>query len=200
MKKIIYVCLTFLMLCCTSCDNTNATKNKVLLLYCGITMVNPMTEIINNFTKENPKVKIIVSQGGSQDLYNSLKSSRKGDLYLPGSASYRKDNIKDGLLGDAALVGYNQAALVVKKGNPKHFTADIRELATTKLSIGICNANSGSIGRMTKEILESMDIYKDVFNKAAILSTDSRNLTKAVKDGMADVVLNWKATAYWPGK
>ncbi|MCA9402029.1 MAG: substrate-binding domain-containing protein, partial [Candidatus Omnitrophica bacterium] len=116
-----------LLISCTACDHKEVSilKTKNLLIYCGITMVKPMTHIAANFEKEHPHVKVTIVQGGSQDLYNSLKMSRQGDLYLPGSASYRTDNLKDGLLGETVFLGYNQAALMVKKGNPKNFSGDI---------------------------------------------------------------------------
>ena len=59
-------------------------------------MITPMTEIAEQFKKNNPGVEITIVQGGSQDLYNSLKMSKKGDLYLPGSVSYRTKNMEEG--------------------------------------------------------------------------------------------------------
>ncbi len=59
-----------------------------LLLYCGITMVHPMTEIARVFeAREN--VKLSIAQGGSEHLYQSAKKSGVGDWYLPGEPSFR---------------------------------------------------------------------------------------------------------------
>lgn len=45
-----------------------------LLLYCGITMVHPMTEIARLFeAREN--VKLSIAQGGSEHLYQSAKKA-----------------------------------------------------------------------------------------------------------------------------
>lgn len=202
MKKItiVVIALICLVLIVTTVFSPKEDKveKKQLLLYCGITMVKPMTEIINNFEKMNPNVNIIITQGGSQDLYNSLNASRKGDFYLPGSSSYRTKNIQDGLLGEYVTLGYNKAAIVVKKGNPKGFTNDLKALIDTKHAIGICNPESGSIGRMTKTILDKVGIYDEVYKKQTLLTTDSRNLIKAIKEGDVDVVMNWRTTALWP--
>lgn len=169
-----------------------------MLIYCGITMVKPMHEVIERFMAQHPNVNITLVQGGSQDLYNSLKMSKQGDLYLPGSASYRNNNLSEGLLGDNVLLGHNQAAIVVKKGNPKGFSGDLNELATTRHIVALCNPESGSIGRMTRKILAKAGILEKVMGNTAFLTTDSRNLTKAIKEGGADIVINWKATASWP--
>ncbi|MCX8087161.1 MAG: substrate-binding domain-containing protein [Rhodocyclaceae bacterium] len=80
-----------------------------LLLYCGITMVKPMTEIARAFEKRE-NVKITISQGGSEDLYLSAKKSGIGDWYLPGEPSYRDKHLHEGLLGEYVTVGYNQMA------------------------------------------------------------------------------------------
>ena len=178
------------------CGGEPPEAAKELLLYCGITMAHPMAEIAREFERSHG-VKVTISQGGSEDLYQSLKSSRKGDLYLPGSASYRKRHLEEGLLGEFVHVGYNQAALVVPKGNPKGLDADLNHLTRADLSVVICNPESGSIGRETQRILEKQGIYQQVLDNSAYLTTDSRNLNRALKEGDADIMVNWRATAFF---
>ncbi len=180
--------------CGDSVDQSAAQRE--LLLYCGITMAHPMTEIAR-LVEQEQGVKITITQGGSEDLYQSLKSSRQGDLYLPGSASYRKRHLEDGLLGDYVHIGYNQAALMVTKGNPKQVQPDVKSLLRDDLAVVICNPESGSIGRETKRILDQAGIYSSVLEKSVYLTTDSRNLNAALKNGDADLILNWRATAYF---
>lgn len=177
-------------------DDTPPAATKEMLLYCGITMAHPMSEIAREFEKIH-NVKITISQGGSEDLYQSLKASAKGDLYLPGSASYRERHLEEGLLGEFVHIGYNQAAMVVPKGNPKGLDADLTLLTRKDLAVVICNPESGSIGRETKRILEGRGIYQQVLDNSAYLTTDSRNLNRALKQGDADVILNWRATAFF---
>ena len=173
-------------------------ENPTLLFYCGITMVKPMQEIAHIIEKkEHCKIKII--QGGSKDLYASLALSKEGDIYLPGSDSYRKKNLKDGYLKDAQYIGFNQAAIFVQKGNPKHIKT-IDSLVDENIATIICNPKSGSIGKMTKSILikyKGEEFFEDVFDAAAEIGTDSRNLNKAILNKEADMTINWKATALW---
>lgn len=69
-----------------------AVAKPNLIFYCGITMIPPMQKIAKEFEqKNNCAIKIV--QGRSEDLYDSLKLSKKGDLYLPGSDSYIKGNL-----------------------------------------------------------------------------------------------------------
>lgn len=167
-----------------------------LLLYCGITMVRPMTEIAQAFEKRE-NVKITIAQGGSEDLYQSAKRSGLGDWYLPGEPSYRDKHLAEGLFGEHVTVGYNQMALMVHKGNPKKIKADPHELLRKDLVAILGNAESGSVGQEAKRILDTMGIYPKVVKSAAFLAPDSRSLVNAMKKGDADVTMNWRATGYF---
>ncbi len=167
-----------------------------LLLYCGITMVHPMTEIARVFeAREN--VKLSIAQGGSEHLYQSAKKSGVGDWYLPGEPSFRAKYLKDGLLGSYVTVGYNQMALMVQKGNPKQVKGDPQELLRKDLSAIVGNATSGSVGQESKDILDGLGIYQKVVKAAAFLSPDSRSLALALKRKEADLAMNWRAVGYF---
>jgi molybdate transport system substrate-binding protein len=181
---------------CEMTEQSGTPPAHELLIYCGITMAKPMQEIADIVEREKG-VRVTLTQGGSEDLYKSLAASRVGDLYLPGSASYRERHLHEGLLGDFVHVGYNQAALVVKKGNPLALTNDPVQMTRPDLAVVIADAATGSIGRETKRILEHIGIYEPVRKNAVFLTTDSRNLNRAMHDGEADVILNWRATAFF---
>lgn len=205
MKKLVALLLIVSLMMLAGCGEKKQTeapkaaeKKPEMLFYIGITMVKPITALADKFMVENNcDIKII--QGGSQDLYDSIKSSGKGDLYLPGSLSYRKNFLSEGLLLDAKFVGYNKAALMVAKGNPKNIPADLNVLSDKKYKVVLCNPDSGSIGNETKKILEKFGNFEAAMANAAFLTTDSRNLTNSIKDGTADVCLNWYATTLWDG-
>ena len=164
-----------------------------MLLYCGITMVRPMTEIAQVFEKREG-VKILIAQGGSEDLYQSAKKSGLGDWYLPGEPSYRDKHLSEGLLGDFTTVGFNQMALVVQKGNPKKIKADPREMLRKDLIVILGNAESGSVGQEAKSVLDSLGIYPKVVKASAFLSPVSRSLMNAMKKGDVDLTMSWRAT------
>lgn len=191
----------FIFFCCIGFSifspATLCAEEKNLMIYCGITMVRPITELARNFEKLE-KIKIDIAQGGSEDLYLSARKSRMGDLYLPGEPSYRDKYLAEGLLGDYQLIGYNQLALFVQKGNPKRVKPDINELLRKDLVLMIGNAQSGSVGQETKQLLDKLKIYPKVIAKAAFLMPDSRSLSLSLKRGEADITLSWRATAFFP--
>ena len=177
-----------------------AGESAGLLIYCGITMVRPITELARAFEQREalPANAIKIAQGGSEDLYQSAKKSRVGDIYFPGEPSFRDKHQADGLLGDYKLVGYNQMSLFVQKGNPKKVRSDLNELLRKDLVLTLGSPESGSVGQEAKQILERQKTYVTVIEKAAFLAPDSRTLTQILRRGEADIALNWRATAFFP--
>jgi molybdate transport system substrate-binding protein len=175
-----------------------SAQKPTLLFYCGITMVKPMKEIAKIIEKKH-NCNIKISQGGSKDLYDSLKYSKVGDLYLPGSDSYIKKNKKDGYLLDSVDIGYNQAAIFVQKNNPKKVKG-LDSLVDENLRVILCDPASGSIGKNTKKILtkyKGEEFFEEAFDNAADIGTDSRNLNRSLIENEADVTVNWRATGFW---
>jgi len=192
--------LTLICSCLFACTQKNDTElqktKKNLLIYCGITMVHPMQEIAEIIEKQYD-CTITILQGGSEDIYQSLKMSKKGDLYFPGSDLYRIKHFDEGMLSDYVYVGYNQMALLVAKGNPKNIKADLNCLINPMYAVSIGNAESSSVGRQAKKILTKAGIYDKVLLNAVKVSSDSRTMNNLLKDGSVDIIFNWQATAFF---
>jgi len=181
-----------------SCERKKTAGHKPhLLIYCGITMVRPMTEIAYLVEKKSGCV-IRFSQGGSGNLKRAIVENRSGDLYLPGASSYIEDCKKEGLVDRVVWVGCNQAALIVPEGNPGRLSNDPAQLVNPNLSVALADPSAGSIGREAAEILRRRKCLDQVLNKVVFFTTDSRDLTRAIKSGDADVAINWLATSRWP--
>lgn len=175
----------------------NVKTKPTLIFYCGITMVKPMKEIAK-IIEDKYNCKIIISQGASKDLADSIKLFKKGDLFLPGSDSFIKEIKKKGLISYSKYIGYNQAAIFVKKGNPSKIKS-LDDFISNKYNSILCNPDSGSIGRMTKKIFlkyKGEKFFDEAFYSSAEIGTDSRDLNNALKNRKIDLSLNWKATAY----
>lgn len=185
--------LTFLTGCV---DNEKPAVQKELLIYCGITMISPMSEIAE-IIEEQENCKIIITKGGSGNLLDSIRVNQVGDLYLPGSDSYIETCIDEGLITESVHVGYNKAAIMVQKGNPKNISANLTSFLNDSYIIYLGNPDSGSIGKETKKIFENYGIWENVSSNVAQLTTDSKDLTGCLIDNTADIVINWYATATW---
>lgn len=196
MKKIILLLFIFLQSCFTSENGDNDTSKADLLIYCGITMIKPVRELAKEFEKRE-NVKIHITQGGSQNLFNALKAAQVGDLYIPGSDSYRKNNTKFGLLEDYKLLGYNRLALIVKKGNPLGIDNNLKNLTNPNYKVVLGDKDFGSVGRASYKVLNFEGLKEKAYQNAVYLTTDSIRITDAIKKGEADLALNWYATSFW---
>lgn len=193
---VLLVLLTGAWILVPGCSKTKPEKEKELLIYCGITMIRPVAEIAK-IIEEQEDCKIIITKGGSGNLLKALKVNKAGDLYLPGSDSYIKTGLEENLISETLFVGYNKAALMVQKGNPKHITADLDNLKSKEHYVVICNPDTGSIGKETKKILERKGIFEAVQANACELTTDSKKLVAVLKEKEADIVINWYACSVW---
>lgn len=168
-----------------------------LVIYCGITMVKPMVEISKEFEKDTG-CKIQFVKGGSGKLLSLLLDNKNGDLFLPGSGTYiqKLESEHPGLVVEKSQVGYNQASIFVRKGNPKKIPADLSALTDERFNVIIGSAERGSIGKETKKILTNYGNFDQVIKKAAV-TLHSQSLVNAIKSGKADVSINWYAVSTW---
>jgi len=171
---------------------------KELLIYCGITMIQPISEIASIMEQQHD-IKISIIKGGSGNLLRSIKFNNIGDLYLPGSDFYIKKAKSEGFVTESVHVGFNKAAMMVQKGNPKAIAQSLDMLKQSDHYVVIGNPDSGSIGKETKKILTSVGIFSDVLKNAREMTTDSKRLIEVLKNGEADLVVNWYATSTWKG-
>lgn len=195
-KTYLSVCLSAIALWMAVSPAVAAGEGPNLLMYCGVTMVGPIQELANEFQKSHG-CTLEIKPGGSGNLLNELASTKRGDLFLPGSDSYIQRAEKKGLIGKNALVGYNKAAIMVQKGNPKGIPADLNSLIDPSYRVVIGNPKSGSIGQETKKILDSKGIYDQVVARATDLATASKTLVEVLKNDQADITINWFATSTW---
>ena len=186
---------TCTLLGCKSQSIEEASKRE-LLIYCGTTMAPAIRELANLFEqRENCIVKII--KDGSGNLHRSIHINQVGDLYLPGSESYMEKCQAEGLVVESQAIGFNRAVFVVAKGNPLGINADLKNFVNGRYRTVLGAAESGSIGRETRIILNLEGIYRKAVKQALILATDSKELESVIKEKRADLTMNWNAAVQW---
>lgn len=170
-----------------------------LKIYCGMTMLQAMHEIAKNVEKKyNCKPPEFV-RGGSGEVLKELLENKDGDLFLPGKSYYidKLDAEYPGFILQQAMVGYNQAGLFVKKGNPKGINPSLKSLLNPSYRIVLGDPSTGSIGRETERMLRQKGLYSEVMQHAK-LTKHSKALIKSLKTNQADLTVNWLAVAQWP--
>lgn len=179
------------------CNKSEKKKQKELLIYCGVTMIQPISEIAGIIEKQEG-CKISIIKDGSGNLLKMIRANNVGDLYFPGSYSYIKTCLTDGIVTETVHVGYNKAAMMVQKGNPKSISTDLDNLASGKYYVVIGNPDSGSIGEETAVILDKAGIKAEAIANARKFVIDSKHLAVVLKEKEADLVVNWYAVSTWP--
>ncbi len=188
---------TIMLFLGSGCSEDPKPQTNELLIYCGITMAGPIVELAK-IIEDREKCNIEILKGGSGHLYDVIISNRVGDLFLPGSISCIDKARQDKIINDTVVVGYNQAVLMVCKGNPLNITPDLRNLCDQRYAVVIANPVNCSIGHISKQALEDCNLYKTTLDNTVYMTTDSKGLTKAIKEKKADLVFNWRALAFWP--
>ena len=199
-KTLILVYLASLLVTgCSSSESENSVKEADLTIYSGITMIRPLSILVREF-EEKYGINIEIKQGASGYLYKTIQSEKKGDLFLPGSDSYRikSQNAGEKLLLNNIFVGYNRIAMLVAKDNPKNLTNDLAQLANPKYSVVLSAPDSSAVGKNTKQVLDKMGLTSAVYDNVTYFTTDSHRIFRAIEFGHADIALNWYATTKWP--
>jgi len=198
-----WIILMIFVSLCVSCDSNNGGKSgdgdelsPQLLIYCGITMASPIMKIANVIEQEK-KCTIKVIYGGSLHLKKIIETNNQGDIYFPGNDSFLTSLVENGTVIDTVQVGYNKAVIMVRKGNPKHITHDLNNFTDPQYAVVIGAPESSSIGRETKRIFTAAGIYEQVLANALYLTTDSKGISKAIRNQDADLAINWRATAFF---
>ncbi len=194
----IIISLFFFLPGCEPRKSPELQKKKELLIFCGITMIKPMLDIAS-IVEAREDIKIVITKGGSGNLLKSIVYTQSGDLYLPGSDKYYQIIQRDypGTIVESVFVGTNKAAIMVQKGNPRGISNDLLNFTSKQYAVVIGNANSGSIGRETRNIFEKKGIYDRVLQNAMQLTTDSKDLVKVLVSRQSDLVINWYAASTW---
>lgn len=202
LRCIIYSMLVLVLSLLSACDSQKypesaEQKKAQLLIYSGMTMLQPLGEIAD-LVEQKYDCEVKITFGSSGHMYTSVQANQIGDIFFPGCISYLTELEKVGVVNETGLVGYNQAALFVAKGNPQNIQADLSFFSDNSLKYVIGNPVTGSIGRETKVILEAQGLYQHVSSHAEYLTTGFKGLVRAIGNGDADLVINWRAAAFNP--
>ncbi|MBS2098326.1 substrate-binding domain-containing protein [Carboxylicivirga linearis] len=194
----------FIVSGCKQKNKTNtvsqSTSQKEILVYCENSMLGIVLNLKEQFEKEYD-CNVRIQNDCAQNLMDLISYTGKGDLYIPSStASFKEFQHKTGqILMDSVFIGYNTLVFMVKKGNPKKFDGRFSSLLQDKYSMIIADPETSSVGYETKKLLMQNNVYKRVLPKIVSLTSDSKGLSKGLKNNQADVVIDWHSNFFANG-
>ena len=187
--------------CCAGCGDRRAGSEMdgalpELLLYCGAGIRPAATALMEAFEREHA-VRVSATYAGSGRLLGQLASSKRGDLFMPGSAFYVDSAIEQGLAdGDTRrTAAYFVPTLFVEKGNP-HRVAALNDLAVKQLRVGLGDMRMVAVGKRSVELFEKNGIAADAVARNTVYSSGTVNeLCVAIELKNIDVAIVWDANA-----
>ncbi|OWT32579.1 molybdate ABC transporter substrate-binding protein [Methanobrevibacter sp. 87.7] len=174
-------------------QSSNENGTVEVLAGAGFSEMGP--DMIKEFNKKYPNVKVNVKYAGSGELYSTLETQHQGDVFLPAAYKYMGKAMKNGYMENSTVknVTTNVPVIVVQKGNPKNITS-VKDLNRTDIKVGIGEENGPAIGKTTAAIISKNNITG--VNPAVKTTTVNQLLTYVVS-GQVDVVIIWEDMTVW---
>lgn len=188
--KFIYLLIVILIsnILFSSCKSS---KPKSLLVYCGAGLKKTMDEIGQKYTNKTG-IKINYIYNGSGALLNQIKTTKKGDIIIPGDKFYinKLKNVQgESMIYTDKIIAYHNPVVIVSKQKNK-LIKNFSDITKEEVKI-VLGDESIAVGRLTKEIFEKAGIQKEI-NKNTIAKFSTVNqIALAVSMNEADVGIAW---------
>jgi len=178
--------------------NTGSSEEGSIdvLFAAGFSKVGP--ELISEFNKKYPNIKVNPKYGGSGELFATLETQKKGDVFLPADYKYMEDAMKNDYIDNSTVenITKNVPVIIVAKGNPKNISS-LEDLAKDGVKVGIGAPDGPAIGKATAKILEKNNLSIDVEKNVVVTTTTVNQLLTYLITGQVDVTIIWEDMTYW---
>lgn len=148
MKKFFLVFIILIML--YGCGN-----KKELLILSAASLTEVLTEIKDEFTKENPDVNIDISFAGSQACAFQIEQGAKADIFFSANKKYIKKLDEEKLLKSNEEFVENE--LIVAVSNKNKTISKFKDIFQKDIKI-IVAAETVPVGKYTLKMLENISI------------------------------------------
>ena len=178
-------------------ENEHSPRQTIVLTcYIGENMVHPMYSIKEAYEKLHPHIRVQYYDSGTTTLDKTIRDTRSGDIFLPGSNSYTDKMKEEGLVTwDAPVCKHILAVIVLKDSDIKEW----KDLLKPSVKIGRGNENVCSVGRVAKKMVEKaglpeLEANVEILSVVNFQSSSFRSLA----DGKVAALLNWRNMSVCP--
>lgn len=191
-------CFIFIMViaCCISILMTGGCgkQEKKLTVYCGEGLKRVMEEVKGAFERTYD-VRVHMVYSGSETLLRTMKKTRKGDVYIPGSVNFISDSGE--LVLKHQYVAEHIPVFAIRKDNPKVIQS-FSDLLKPGLKLAVGNKDMCAIGRVADSIIKGSNREQEFTKNIAITSSTVNELFDLVLQGDVDASLIWTDMLTWP--
>lgn len=164
-----------------------------LLAYVGSGMRLPMQEIKKIYEEQHPHIIIDYSFSGSKVLEQTIRSLKKGDVFMPGDKKYLNALEKDNLIIAKHPVALHIPAIIVRHGETQ--VTSWADLAKEDIKLCFPNAKMASIGETTNIILNRSPLKQKIENNITLLAVNAVESVKFLLEQKVDAVISWRSLA-----
>lgn len=185
----------FILLGASLALNTGCHRDKSpLIVYAGKGIKSAMEEIQRTF-EDRHKIPLSIIYAGSNSLLTTIKKSNKGDIFIPGSASYINE------IPEQVTTSYHVAnhipVFIVRADNTKQLQS-FTDLMQKGLEIAVGNKDMCAIGKVAETIISASD-QKAVLRQNIVITASTVNeLLSLVINREVDAALVWGDMLQWP--
>jgi molybdate transport system substrate-binding protein len=194
-KKISIILL--LMIICFSAFGSVRASGKRITAFCGSASKPAMEETAKLF-KEKTMINVDFHFGGSGTMLSTMKISRRGDLYIPGSPDYMLKAEREGIVDPRTvkIIAYLVIAIGVQHGNPKGIQT-LYDLAKPGVKVGIGNPEAVCVGLYAVEVLERNKLLKQVQRNIITHAPSCSATASLLVMKKVDAIIGWRVFSKW---
>lgn len=164
-------------------------ENPQLLFFSGGVNRLAIDHTIQKFEKREG-VDVARVYNGCGILVSQMKTGQKPDAYLSCDISFMTQ-VEDRFT-DITDISKTRIVIATKKGNPKNIQ-NLDDLTKEGLQIGICNHKQSALGSLTKRLLESKEIWDEVYKNVRSQTPTADLLVNQIRTGSLDAVIVYEA-------
>lgn len=181
---LIFVCFTLLIGCSSNKELSNK-KEVSLTISAAASLSEALTDIKEEFIKENPDINLVLNFGGSGSLMQQIKQGAPVDVFFS-AAELPFQTLLDAELIDrehqSAIIG-NSLTLVTPKEKPIDSLESLENETVKKIAIG--TPDSVPAGMYAKQSLISTGIWENIESKL-VMAKNVRQVLTYVETGNVD--------------
>lgn len=187
---LLFILLTVIFACSYGCSQ----EQDPMVIYVGKGLKKSMKEIHHSFEQQY-KIPLSIIYAGSDTLLTTIHKTKKGDIFIPGSATYiEKLQVK---VTTSQHLADHIPAFAVRADNPKNLLS-FTDLMQTGIKIAVGNKDMCAIGRVAEDIATNSG-QQNLFRQNIVVTGSTVNeLLLLVANAEVDTALVWTDMLKWP--